>query len=130
MAARFALGGLPNDAHYAFKEVEGFDLIEAYGKFDDFYASGGFRRADELFGRVFSCNSARVYALNRVRLAARAHSGTGALPLILCATESGDAILKRGSVPFLFWSRRERRLGHEIGIGVGRRFCADASSGR
>ena len=69
-ALLFGLAGLPDDdADYTFKTVEGFESIEAYGKYTDVYTGGGFLRAEELFGRVLDCNSARVYALNRVRLA-------------------------------------------------------------
>ena len=69
-AMLFGLAGLPEeDADYTFKEVEGFESIEAYGKYTDVYTGGGFLRAEELFGRLLECNSARVYALNRVRLA-------------------------------------------------------------
>jgi len=71
-AVLFAIAGLPNDAHYTFKSVEGFDSMQAYGKYLDMYTGGGFMRAEELFDRVMECNSSRVYALDRVRLAARA----------------------------------------------------------
>ncbi len=71
-AVLFALAGLPNDAHYTFKAVDGFDSMQAYGKYLDMYTAGGFTRADELLDRLLDCNSARVYALERVRLAARA----------------------------------------------------------
>jgi hypothetical protein len=69
-AVLFAVAGLPNDAHYTFKAVDGFDSMQAYGKYLDMYTSGGFMRAEELLDRVMDCNSARVYALERVRLAA------------------------------------------------------------
>jgi hypothetical protein len=71
-AVLFALAGLPNDAHYTFKAVDGFDSMQAYGKYLDMYTAGGFMRAEELLDRVMDCNSARVYGLERVRLAARA----------------------------------------------------------
>ena len=71
-AVLFALAGLPADAHYTFKSIEGFDSIQAYGKYVDMYTAGGFMRAEELLDRVFECNSARVYGIERVRLAARA----------------------------------------------------------
>jgi hypothetical protein len=69
-AVLFGLAGLPNDAHYTFKAVDGFDSMQAYGKYLDMYTAGGFMRAEELFDRVMDCNSSRVYALERVRLAA------------------------------------------------------------
>ena len=69
-AVLFALAGLPNDAHYTFKAVDGFESMQAYGKYVDMYTGGGFMRAEELLDRVMDCNSARVYALERVRLAA------------------------------------------------------------
>jgi len=71
-AVLFGTAGLPNDAHYTFKSVEGFDSMQAYGKYLDMYTAGGFMRAEELLDRVFDCNSARVYGLERVRLAAQA----------------------------------------------------------
>jgi hypothetical protein len=66
-AMLFGLAGLPGDAKYTFKYVEGFDNMEAYGKYTDIYTGGGFMRADELLDRVVTCNSPRVYALERVR---------------------------------------------------------------
>jgi len=69
-AVLFPLAGLPNDAHYTFKLVEGSASMDAFGKDVDLYTAGGFRRADELLGRVVDCNSARVYTLERVRVAA------------------------------------------------------------
>jgi hypothetical protein len=39
------------------------------------YTGGGFLRAEELFGRLLDCNSARIYNLERVRLAAQPPSG-------------------------------------------------------
>ena len=71
-AVLFALAGLPNDAHYTFKAVEGFESMQAYGKYLDMYTAGGFMRADELLDRLLDCNSPRVYGIERVRLAARA----------------------------------------------------------
>ena len=70
--AFWASGSTRDDADYTFKSVEGFESIEAYGQYTDVYTGGGFLRAEELFGRLLDCNSARVYALNRVRLAAAA----------------------------------------------------------
>jgi hypothetical protein len=69
-ALLFPLAGLPNDAHYSFKHVIGTASMEAFGKGVDLYTAGGFRRVDELTGRVVDCNSPRVYTLERVRLAA------------------------------------------------------------
>jgi hypothetical protein len=71
-AVLFPLAGLPADAHYTFKLVEGSASMDAFGKDVDLYTAGGFRRVDELIGRVIDCNSARVYTLERVRLAAPA----------------------------------------------------------
>jgi hypothetical protein len=71
-AMLFGLAGLPDDADYTFKAVEGFESMAAYGQYTDVYTGGGFLRAEELFGRLFDCNSARVYVLNRVRAAAAA----------------------------------------------------------
>jgi hypothetical protein len=71
-AVLFPLAGLPNNAHYTFKLVEGHASMDAFGKDVDLYTAGGFRRVDELLGRVVDCNSARVYTLERVRLAAPA----------------------------------------------------------
>jgi hypothetical protein len=70
-AMLFGLAGLENDADYTFKSVEGFESMAAYGQYTDAYTGGGFLRADELFGRLLDCNSARVYALNRIRAAAQ-----------------------------------------------------------
>jgi len=69
-AVLFALAGLPSDAHYTFKWVVGYASMDAYGKDVDQYTAGGFRRVDELVGRILDCNSARVYTLERVRQAA------------------------------------------------------------
>lgn len=69
-AMLFPLAGESDEADYTFKLVEGFASIEAYGRDIDVYTSGGFRRADELLGRVIDCDSPRLYRLNRVRLAA------------------------------------------------------------
>jgi hypothetical protein len=69
-AVLFPLAGLPNDAHYTFKHVIGSASMDAFGKDIDAYTAGGFRRVDELLGRVVDCNSPRVYTLERVRLAA------------------------------------------------------------
>lgn len=69
-AVLFPLAGLGNDADYTFKLVTGFSSMEEFGKGTDMYTGGGFMRAEELFGRLLDCNSARVYTLERVRLAA------------------------------------------------------------
>ena len=69
-AILFPLAGLPNDAHYTFKAVEGFDSMQSFGKNADLYTGGGFIRVEELLGRILECNSARVYTLERVRQAA------------------------------------------------------------
>lgn len=69
-AVLFPLAGLPNNAHYTFKHVIGSASMDAFGKDVDVYTAGGFRRADEVLGRVVDCNSPRVYTLERVRLAA------------------------------------------------------------
>ena len=74
-AALFPLAGLPNDADYTFKLVTGFDSLAAFGKGTDMYTGGGFMRADELFGRLLTCNSPRVYTLERVRLSAAPPAG-------------------------------------------------------
>jgi hypothetical protein len=49
--------------------------MAAFGKGTDMYTGGGFIRADELFGRLLTCNSPRVYTLERVRLSAAPPSG-------------------------------------------------------
>jgi len=69
-ALLFPLAGLGNDADYSFKLVTGFDSMATFGKGTDMYTGGGFLRAEELFDRLLDCNSARVYTLDRVRLAA------------------------------------------------------------
>ncbi len=69
-ALLFGLAGLAGDAKFTFKSIEGFDSIQAYGKYTDVYTGGGFLRAEELLDRLLDCNSARVYTLSRVRLAA------------------------------------------------------------
>lgn len=69
-AVLFPLAGLGNDADYTFKLVTGFSSMEEFGKGTDMYTGGGFMRAEELFSRLLDCNSARVYTLERVRLAA------------------------------------------------------------
>lgn len=74
-ALLFPLAGLGNDADYTFKLVTGFDSMQEFGKGTDMYTGGGFMRAEELFGRLLDCNSARVYTLDRVRLAAATPSG-------------------------------------------------------
>jgi hypothetical protein len=74
-AILFPLAGLTNDADYTFKAVTGFDSMAAFGKSVDMYTGGGFMRAEELFGRLLDCNSARVYTLDRARLAAATPSG-------------------------------------------------------
>ena len=74
-AMLFPLAGLGNDADYTFKLVTGFESMEAFGKGTDMYTGGGFLRAEELLGRLLECNSARVYALDRVRLATATPSG-------------------------------------------------------
>jgi hypothetical protein len=66
----FPLAGLAGDADYDFKVVTGFDSMAAFGKATDVYTGGGFLRGEELFGRLLTCNSPRVYMLERVRLAA------------------------------------------------------------
>jgi hypothetical protein len=76
--ARPPLAGLPNDAHYTFKAVEGFDSIQGFGKNTDIYTGGGFMRVDELLGRIIDCNSPRVYTLERVRQAAEPPAAAGA----------------------------------------------------
>jgi hypothetical protein len=69
-AILFGLGGLPDEDDYTFKSVEGFESMEALGQFMDLYTGGGFLRAEEIFGRLIECDSPRIYALSRVRLAA------------------------------------------------------------
>jgi len=64
------LAGQTKDANFAFKVVTGFGSVQAYGKYLDVYTGGGFRKADELFGRLLDCDSARVYTSNRIRSAA------------------------------------------------------------
>jgi hypothetical protein len=71
----FPLAGLEGDADYDFKIVTGFDSMEAFGRATDMYTGGGFMRAEELFGRLLTCNSPRIYNLERVRLAAMPPSG-------------------------------------------------------
>jgi hypothetical protein len=60
---------------YDFKVVTGFDSMEAFGRATDMYTGGGFMRAEELFGRLLTCNSPRIYNLERVRQAAMPPSG-------------------------------------------------------
>jgi hypothetical protein len=74
-AMLFPLAGLAGDADYDFKVVTGFDSMQAFGKATDVYTGGGFMRGEELFGRLVTCNSARIYTLDRVRLAAATPSG-------------------------------------------------------
>jgi hypothetical protein len=74
----FPLAGLPNNAHYTFKEVVGFGSMDAFGKDLDVYTAGGFQRFEELLGRVIDCNSARVYTLERARQAAEPPAPAGA----------------------------------------------------
>jgi hypothetical protein len=68
----FPLAGLANDADYDFKVITGFASMQDFGKGTDMYTGGGFQRAEELFGRLLTCNSPRIYNLERVRLAAPA----------------------------------------------------------
>jgi hypothetical protein len=74
-ALLFPLAGLAGDVTYDFKAVSGFDSMEAFGRATDVYTRGGFMRAEELFGRLVTCNSARIYTLERVRTAAATPSG-------------------------------------------------------
>jgi hypothetical protein len=71
----FPLAGLTGDADYDLKIVTGFESMEAFGRGTDMYTGGGFMRAEELFGRLLTCNSPRIYNLERVRLAAMPPSG-------------------------------------------------------
>jgi hypothetical protein len=71
----FPLAGLENDSDYDFKVVTGFASMQDFGKGTDMHTGGGFLRAEELFGRLLDCNSARIYNLERVRLAAQPPSG-------------------------------------------------------
>jgi len=64
------LAGLADDADYDFKVVTGFYSMQAFGRGTDMYTGGGFLRAEGLFGRLLTCNSPRIYRLERVRLAA------------------------------------------------------------
>jgi hypothetical protein len=70
-AALFPLAGESDEADYDFKVVEGFGSIREAGRYLDQYTAGGFRRRNELFDRLLECDSPRVYALDRVRLAAQ-----------------------------------------------------------
>ena len=67
-AILFALAGESPEADYTFKAVEGFESIEAYGQFVDVYTRGGFQRAEDLFGRLLTCDSPRLYRIDPVRL--------------------------------------------------------------
>lgn len=69
-AVLFPLAGLTGDADYTFKLVTGFASMQAFGDGTDRYTGGGFLRGEELFSRLLTCNSPRVYTLDRVRLAA------------------------------------------------------------
>ena len=66
----FPVAGESADADYDFKLSTGFSDPVAYGKFMDFYTSKGYSKANELFGRLMDCNSARVYAIIPARVAA------------------------------------------------------------
>jgi hypothetical protein len=70
VAALFPIAGLADDEDYDFKLIRGFNSIEDYGKGLDLYTGGGFLRVGELTGRLMECDSPRVYAIERVRLAA------------------------------------------------------------
>lgn len=70
VAALFPIAGLADDEDYDFKLVRGFNSIEDYGKGLDLYTGGGFLRVGELTDRLMRCDSSRVYAIDRVRLAA------------------------------------------------------------
>ena len=74
-AMLFPLAGLAGDADYDFKVVAGFDSMQAFGKATDVYTGGGFLRGEELFGRLVTCNSARIYTLELVRVSAATPSG-------------------------------------------------------
>jgi hypothetical protein len=69
VAALFPIAGLADDEDYDFKLVTGFASLEEYGRGLDLYTGGGFLRVGEITGRVFQCDSPRVYTLDRVRLA-------------------------------------------------------------
>jgi hypothetical protein len=69
-AVLFPLAGLADAADYDFKIVTGFTSLQTFGKGVDMYTGGGFLRGEELFGRLLTCDSPRVYNLDRVRLAA------------------------------------------------------------
>jgi hypothetical protein len=68
-AILFALAGETSDADYTFKFVQGFGSMNDYGHYTDVVTRGGFRRADELMGRLMECDSPRIYLLERIRLA-------------------------------------------------------------
>jgi hypothetical protein len=72
IALLFPLAGLAGDADYDFKVVTGWESMEAFGKATDVYTGGGFLRGEELFSRLVTCNSPRIYTLERVRAPAAA----------------------------------------------------------
>jgi hypothetical protein len=71
-AALFPIAGESEDAGYDYKEIQGFESIDGYGRVVDIVTAGGYERAEELFSRLVTCDSPRVYVGNRVRSAAPA----------------------------------------------------------
>jgi hypothetical protein len=69
-AVFFPIAGEEPDATYDFKNIEGYETIQSYGRMLDVITRGGYMRADELFGRLLECNSPRVYLFDLVRDAA------------------------------------------------------------
>jgi hypothetical protein len=69
-AAFFPLAGESDEAGYDFKRVQGFSSIQDYGEFVDINTRGGYERHEELFSRLLTCDSPRVYVGDLVRLAA------------------------------------------------------------
>lgn len=67
----FPLAGERGDAEYDFKVISGFDSARGLGAATELYiAGGGVQRANEIFDRVMSCDSPRIYVINPVRLPA------------------------------------------------------------
>jgi hypothetical protein len=65
----FPAYGESSDADYDFKWVTGFPSYDSFGRaYDQFGTGGGYRKYNEIFGRVMTCDTARFYDVTTVRV--------------------------------------------------------------
>ena len=65
----FPAYGESSDADYDFKWVTGYPSYDAFGRaFDQFGTGGGYRKYREIFGRLMTCDAARLYDVTAVRV--------------------------------------------------------------